>query len=579
MKTTKFLSKLNIKEHEIPEKIKNLSLDNLNELASFLREDILNAVSKNGGHLSSNLGVVEATVALFRVFDFTKDKIVFDVGHQCYAYKILTGRNIDRIRKKDGISGFQSIKESKYDHYQAGHSSTSIAVINSMAFARDFKKDSYDTIAFIGDGSIANGLAFEAINDAAMHKHKVIIILNDNNMAISKPVGAFGKTFKETLSSTNENPYEKLFNDFNFDYIGHIDGHNIQELTEAYKKAKANKRSIVVHIKTTKGKGYELAEKDECGYWHGVSSFNIVTGKPINEKTLTWSKVYANLLKEYMEKNNSILSIIPATSYGSEMDEVKQIYKQRTIDVGIAEGYALTLSGGLAKEGFHPVVCIYSTFLQRTYDQILHDLARLNSNITLLIDRSGLVGSDGSSHQGIFDEAFLNTIPNVVISMASTENIAKQLIEESFKGHGVFAIRYPKDSVYDCLDTRKIAFGDWVYEIKGLFKTSVVAFGPLINSLKNLLNDKETNLINAIYQTTFPDEFISFLLNQDKIIIYNPYAIDKGFANSLATHLITKGFKGKLIIKCIPQTFIEHASVNELLEELELRPLDIIKLL
>ena len=437
MANKKVIQRINLNEIKDPSFLARLNYDELNALSKDITDYIVDVTAKNGGHLSSNLGVVDATIALCRTFDFSKDKIIFDVGHQCYAYKILTGRSLERLRQKDGVCGFQRMDESPFDHFEAGHSSTSIAVANGMAVARDLNGEKYDVIAFIGDSSIANGLAFEALNDVAMQKHKVIIVLNDNDMSISYPVGGLSRLFRKygtssfyTKSKTffrkilcwngfgrwlykiggNFKNWIKihvlrtnLFDNLGYALIGPVDGHDLKALEKAFAKAKKLNKSVVVHIKTVKGKGYEFAEDDKTGDWHGVGPFDKETGKSLKPETLTWPELYSNLLLESMKNNDKLVAIVPGTGVGSYIDKIHKEFPKRTIDVGIAEEYAVTMSGGLSASGYHPVVSIYSTFLQRAYDEISHDVARPGLNATLLIDRAGLVGNDGTSHQGIYD--------------------------------------------------------------------------------------------------------------------------------------------------------------------------------
>ncbi len=612
MSNKKVIHRININEIKDPSFLSGLSYKELENLSKDITDYIVDATSVNGGHLSSNLGVVDATIALCRTFDFTKDKIIFDVGHQCYTYKILTGRSLERLRQKDGVCGFQRIEESPYDHFEAGHSSTSIAVANGMAVARDLNGEKYEVIAFIGDSSIANGLAFEALNDVAMQKHKVIIVLNDNDMSISYPVGGLSRLFRKYGTSAfytkSKSFFRKilcwnklgrgiyrvggnfknwikihvlrtnLFDNLGYALIGPIDGHDLKAMEKAFIKAKKLNKSVIVHIKTVKGKGYEFAEVDKTGDWHGVGPFDKKTGKPLKEEKLTWPELYSNLLLESMRQNDKIVAIVPGTGVGSYIDNIHKEFPKRTIDVGIAEEYAVTMSGGLSVSGYHPVVSIYSTFLQRAYDEISHDIARPGLNATLLIDRSGLVGNDGTSHQGIYDEAFLMTIPNTVITMASNPGQSKSLLEESFKGHGVFAIRYPK---YECQDEfveEQLPFGKWKLELSGK-ATAIVGVGPEVEELKVLLKGKNVTLLNAIYQKPLDEEWVDKLLGYQKVIIYDAYSVVSGFPQTLAASLMSKGFKGEVIIKAIPDAFIKHASVKEQKEALGLLSEDIIKLL
>lgn len=602
---------------ENPDFLKKLSNKELEVLSDDIRDYIIDITSKNGGHLSANLGTIEATIALCKNFDFTKDKIIFDVGHQCYTYKILTGRDLSSLRKKGGISGYQKLKESPYDHFEAGHSSTSISAANGMAIARDLKKEHYSVIAFIGDSSIQNGLALEGLNNIAQSNHKVIIILNDNGMSISQPVGGMSKVFRKFSGSSFYNKSKNFWRSFFFltrfgkwmwvkftkvknwfkrkvinltmfetlgyEYIGPIDGHYIHHLDKAIKRAKKSPKSVVIHIKTIKGHGYKYAEEDKDGDWHGVSKFDVATGEFVTKNAVvSWSEQYKFLLKDEMENSKNIVTIVPATGHGSDLDSLFLNFPDRMIDVGIAEEHAFTLSGGLAASGIHPVVSIYSTFLQRGFDELSHDVSRMKFDMTILIDRAGLVGADGDTHQGIYDEAFLYTIPNVTIAMASRSNEALSLMKESMCKHGVFAIRYPREYFHNkAEDVKKIPYGSWKVELESTSKTAIVSVGPLTVELKNKLLslDKKVTLYNAIYVRPFDKVKAKELLKYEKVIIYNPYATKEGFANALESFLLENKYKGEVIVKCVPTVYVQEGTIDEQRAEYKLRIDDIIDLI
>ena len=514
---------INLSDIKDPSFLKNLSYAELNVLADDIRKEIIRCTAKNGGHLSSNLGVVELTIAIEHFFDLSKDKLIFDVGHQCYTHKILTGRPLESLRQTHGISGFQKIDESVYDCFDAGHSSTSISAANGFAIARDLKGENYNVIALIGDGSIPSGLAFEGLNNIASGKNKVIIILNDNGMSISKPVGALSKRFGKISTAAGYNRlkygYRKAmfktkfgkkiyhltlrmknwfkrhltspnpFTDLGFAYVGPVDGHDIKKLEKAFKRSTYTDKSVVIHVCTTKGKGYQLAENDVTGSWHGVAPFKIQDGEPIKcSSNVSWSKVFAELSLKEMEKHQDAFMISPATAVGAEIEEVLKRFPERSLDVGIAEEHAATLSGALSRGGFHPIISIYSTFMQRAYDEISHDMSRTKANVTLLVDRAGLVGRDGETHQGIYDAAFLSSIPGVVISMPSTRAEAEFLYEESFNNHGVFAIRYPRATCLAQGDNKSLSFGKWIkLRESSDKKVAVIGVGHLIRELNELI--------------------------------------------------------------------------------------------
>lgn len=616
MSSKKELKRIDLKQIENPSFLKDLSYKELDLLSNDIRNYIIDMTSINGGHLSANLGVVEATIALCRQFDFSKDKIIFDVGHQCYTYKVLTGRSLERLRKSDGVSGFQKMSESPYDHFETGHSSTSISVATGMAMARDLDKEKYEIVAFIGDASVANGLAMEGLNNLSNSGHKVIIILNDNDMSITKPVGGLARSFRSLSNSIlyrrSKNSFQRLmkktgfgrwnlkwmgavknwfkrhlmainiFDNIGIAYVGPIDGHDIKALEKAIAKAKSYNNSSVIHIKTIKGKGFKYAENDDSGIWHGVGKFDKESGKLLcDEKLITWSEVYSDALVTAMSENQDAVLVVPATGVGSSLQTVFELYPERCVDVGIAEEHALTLSGGLAASGKHPIVSIYSTFLQRAFDELSHDIARMNLSATLLIDRSGLVGEDGNTHQGIYDEAYLLSVPNTVVTMAARQSEAYGLMKESMNNHGLFAIRFPRSRVLPNSEREELPFGKWKKELDG-GNTAIVSVGPLTVDLKELLikENKKVTLYNVLYLKPLDEEVISKeLLKFSQVIIYDAYSIENGFASFLAEALIKNNYQGKIIIKSIPDVFVEHASQNEQLTKFALNPEDIVKLL
>ena len=607
---------ISLQEIKDPAFLHELSYKELNVLSDDVREYIVDKVSKNGGHLASNLGVIESTVALLRSFDFTKDKLIFDVGHQCYAYKLLTGRSLERLRQKDGPAGFPRIDESIYDHYETGHSSTSISAAMGMAIARDLNKEDYNVVAFIGDASIVNGLAMEGLNNLGQSGHKVIIVLNDNDMSITKPVGALARSFRSLSNSLAyrrgksrwqrnlkktrfgrwllkglsriKNWFKRhlmalnVFDFMGISYLGPIDGHSIKDLEKAFSKAKKLDTSCVIHIKTIKGKGYKLAENDDSGKWHGVGAFDKESGELNKDPNLvSWSKQYASFVEKALEKNGKSFLICPATGTGSSLDPIYTKFPDRCLDVGIAEEHAITMASGLSISGYHPIISMYSTFLQRAYDEISHDLARMNLNATILVDRAGLVGNDGTTHQGIYDEQFLLGIPNTVVAMASRVSEAEALMDESFKRHGVFCIRFPRESFYPHEEKEEItSFGKWKVELNS-GTTAIVSMGPVVLQLKDYIikNNMHATLYNAIYLKPMDNAAIQELLKYNKVIIYDPYATEKGFASYLASELIEHKYKGEVIIKAVPDVFVKHASIKEQREEFGITNEDIAKLL
>lgn len=465
-----------------PKDLKKLNIDELNELCSDIREMMIKTVSNNGGHLSSNLGVVELTVALHKVFNSPNDQIVFDVGHQCYTHKILTERkdSFSTLRTEGGISGFTRPDESKHDIFSSGHSSTSISAALGLAKAKQLKGEKGKVIAIIGDGALTGGLAYEALNNSGNDNSNLIVILNDNNMSISKNVGSMAKnlttirtsskyvTFKSrvqralskipkigvqisrTVTLINSKIRKKvyhatLFEDLGFRYYGPIDGHDISALLDVLTVAKAHTHSVFIHINTVKGKGYNPAEKNPTQF-HGIGKFNIDTGEP-NIASKSFSSSFGETMCKFAEKDSRICCITAAMAEGTGLCEFANKYPKRFFDVGIAEQHAVTFSGGLAKNGLIPVFAVYSTFLQRSYDQLVHDVAMQRLKVIFGIDRAGFVGEDGESHQGILDTAYLNSIIGLTVFAPSYyDELEAMFYQGVYKIDGAVAIRYPRGS-------------------------------------------------------------------------------------------------------------------------------------
>ena len=584
--------------------VKTIKDSNLDSFCADIRENLIKNCAKNGGHLSANLGVVELTVALHRYFNFPNDKIIFDVGHQCYTHKILSGRTLENLRKSDGVAGFQKINESSFDPYEAGHSSTSISAAMGLALARDLNKEKHHVIAVIGDSSFANGVSFEAINHLATFNHKVIIVINDNERAIAATKGlttnyfdkmrlskrylkvksifkkVFGFRFTKPIYSLlagikNFFKYRLIknnsFNKLGIYFISNIDGHDIKDMTKAFEYAANAPTSVVIHVTTTKGKGYELAENDKVGHWHGVEPFNIETGKVLKEKPnnyISWSDVYSSFLKQEMAVNNELVLINPGTTVGSKMDDIFSSYPNRCFDVGIAEEHAAILASGVAIGGFKPYYSVYSTFLQRAYDEISHDVARMNLDVTLLVDRCGLPGGDGETHQGIFDVAYLNSIPNFAIAMAKDYSEASELFNFSLNYKNPLAIRYPRGGIdLGVVSTDKLTLGKWKIEKDGS-DIALVSYGPI---LKDIIDRYDgVKVVNAIFQRPIDEDVISSLLNYKDIIIYDIYGTKEGFASYLTTNLISKGYKGNIHIYALENAFYKHGNIYEQLESAKL---------
>jgi len=467
-----------------PLDLKKLSMDDLRVLADELREIIIKTVSLNGGHLASSLGVIETTIALHYVFNAPKDKIIWDVGHQSYSHKILTGRKdrFSTIRKENGLSGFPKIKESEYDAFGTGHSSTSISAALGIIEGRDKNKGDFKVIAVIGDGAMTGGLAFEGLNNAGHLKKDLIVILNDNEMSISPNVGALSAYMNRILTGEFYRKFKKetksflegipkvggqvakiaqkaeetikgillpgvLFEELGFDYVGPIDGHNTELLIETLKRIKSSTSPTLIHVITKKGKGYEFSEKNPCGF-HGVGPFELETGSQIASKTsITYGEAFGNCLSDLAENDQRIIAVSAAMKEGTGLNCFAEKFPDRFYDVGIAEPHAVTFAAGLASQGLKPVVAIYSTFLQRAYDEIVHDVCLQKLPVVFAIDRAGIVGEDGPTHHGLFDISYLRHIPQLVFMAPKDGTELKQMLDFAIKYQGPSAIRYPRGKV------------------------------------------------------------------------------------------------------------------------------------
>lgn len=601
---TKEIEHINIKEIKDPSVVKKLGYPSLNLLCEDIRKEIIKETSQFGGHLASNLGVVELTVALYRFFDFPNDKLIFDVGHQCYAHKILTGRNLEKLNCADGISGFIKRSESEYDCFEAGHSSTSLSAAQAFAIARDLKGEKHNVIALIGDAAIANGLSFEALNNIGTRKNKIIIILNDNDMSIGRPVGSLGDFFRKISTARGYNRFKSsyrrvmyrtaigrgiysfssflkrktkqilvpttMFDHMGFTYVGPVDGHNIKALEKAFKRAENATKSVVIHVYTNKGKGYGPAEKDENGYWHSVTPFDVKSGGPLHlhPGEISWSHFMGDQTYEALKTHDDALLICPAMMKGSHLENCFADFRERCFDVGIAEEHAATFAGALSLTGYHPILCIYSTFLQRAYDEISHDCARINADMTLLIERAGLCGKYGETHMGIYDEAFLKSIPNVIVTMPSTFEEAQGLMNLSLeKGHGVFAIRYPHslNTVKENTAPESIHFLKWKFlgEIKEN-RPAIIAVGPHGHELFELLQKAgfDGTLINPLFLNPIDEESVKKILPASEVIIYDAYGTENGFAESVEKYLLENQFGKPIKVFALPNSFIQHDSVK-----------------
>jgi len=602
MSKTNLLDKVNY-----PSDLRKFNKNELSLLVKELRQELIDVVSTTGGHLGAGLGVVELTVALHYVFDTPKDKLVWDVGHQSYPHKIITGRRdkIRTLRKGGGLSGFTKRSESEYDPFGAGHSSTSISSTLGMAVAQSLSKNSNHVIAVIGDGAMSAGLAYEAMNNAGAMKSKLIVILNDNDMSIARPVGAMssylakllsGKTYfglRETIKSITSKFSKRfkdkagkaeefikdivtgggtLFNELGFYYVGPIDGHNIDNLIKVLNNVKTLKYDgpILIHTVTKKGKGYKPAE-DSRDKYHGVTKFDVVTGKQSKSKQSapSYTKVFANTLIEHAENDTKIIGITAAMPSGTGMDVFGEKFPDRMFDVGIAEQHAVTFAAGLATEGYKPFVAIYSTFLQRAYDQVVHDVAIQNLPVRFAIDRAGLIGADGSTHAGSFDITYLSTLPNFVVMAASDETELVKMINTAVSiNDRPTAFRYPRGNTSDMElpkinEILEIGKGKIVKEGK---KVAILNFGTrLLECLKaaNQLDTKgiSTTVADARFAKPLDQKLIMDLCSNHETIITIEEGSIGGFGSHVFQMLSERGFfdKGlKIRSMILPDQFIDQ---------------------
>ncbi|MBE7025998.1 MAG: 1-deoxy-D-xylulose-5-phosphate synthase [Ruminococcaceae bacterium] len=520
-------------EYKFPIDLKSMSIKQLEFLCAQIRSFLIEAVSKTGGHLASNLGVVELTVALHRVFNMPKDKIVFDVGHQSYVHKILTGRAelFDTLRQEGGLSGFPKTEESEYDSFNTGHSSTSVSAALGLARARDLKGENHKVIALLGDGALTGGLAYEAISDAGNAKNDLIVILNDNEMSVSKNVGgiseylskirtrqsyfkiksataaaldksAFGRALTSVLRKFKNGikqmlMQQNIFEDLGFTYLGPVDGHDIYKVSEMLERAKNTSGPVIVHVCTKKGHGYMPAETKPQAF-HGISRFDAASGNLLKKKlTADYSAIFGRHLVRIARENEKVVAISPAMTLGSGLKSFARNFPKRLFDVGICESHAVTSAAGLAISGFVPAVCIYSSFLQRAYDQIIHDVALQNLHVVFCIDRAGVVGDDGETHQGIFDIAFMNQIPNMAILAPACFYDLECMLKYAFCVHqGPIALRYPRGNEQYTGPRYEFQFGKSNIVKRGNDVT-IISVGNLLKAAVNSAERLEKEGISA----------------------------------------------------------------------------------
>ncbi|MEG3838337.1 MULTISPECIES: 1-deoxy-D-xylulose-5-phosphate synthase [unclassified Microcoleus] len=615
---------MHLSELTHPNQLHGLSIHQLEQIARQIREKHLETVAASGGHLGPGLGVVELTLALYQTLDLDRDKVTWDVGHQAYPHKLITGRynQFHTLRQKDGVAGYLKRCESKFDHFGAGHASTSISAALGMAMARDLKGENFKTVAVIGDGALTGGMALEAINHAGhMPKTNLLVVLNDNEMSISPNVGAItrylnkmrlsppvqflkdnleeqfkhipfvGETFtpemerlKEGMKRLAVSKVGAVIEELGFTYMGPVDGHNLEELITTFKQAHTIQGPVLVHVVTVKGKGYAIAEKDQVGY-HAQNPFNLATGKGIpstKPKPPAYSKVFAHALVKLAEDNPKIVGITAAMATGTGLDKLHEKLPKQYIDVGIAEQHAVTLSAGLACEGMRPVVAIYSTFVQRGYDQIIHDVCIQNLPVFFCLDRAGIVGADGPTHQGMYDISFLRCLPNMVVMAPKDEAELQRMVVTGINHtSGPIAMRYPRGNGYG------VPLMEEGWEELPIGKAEILRNGddvlilgygsmvyPAMQTAQILSEHGiEATVINARFVKPLDTELILPLAQRiGKVVTMEEGCLMGGFGSAVAESLLDNNVLVPLMRLGVPDTLVDHATPEQSFASLGLTP-------
>lgn len=593
--------------------IKKIEPEAYDALASEIRSFIIESVSEHGGHLASNLGVVELTMALHLCMDFPNDKLIWDVGHQAYTHKLLTGRKEDfsGLRTFGGMSGFPKHKESPCDAFDTGHSSTSISAALGYARARDLKGEDRTVVAVIGDGSLTGGMAYEALNNVSHLKSNMIIVLNDNKMSISENVGGLSKHLtalrtRESYMDFKMDVEKKLkqiphvgdsvarsvkkskdsirqlfvkggfFEDFGIKYIGPIDGHDIKEMVRVLNALKRLNEPVVMHVVTQKGRGYVPAEKNPSAF-HGVGSFDIATGESLASKSLTYTSVFSKTICRLGKAHPDVVTICAAMPDGTGLTAFKKHFPGRFFDVGIAEQHAVTFAAGLAAGGMHPFVAVYSSFLQRAYDQIIHDVCIQNLPVVFCVDRAGLVGADGETHQGIFDLSYLSMIPNMTVCAPKNKYELYDMLYFAYQYHGPIAIRYPRGSAYEGFKNMRppIEYGKSELMFEGE-KIALVAVGSMVQTaveVREKLLDKGINatVVNARFVCPLDTECLDRLSRDHHwIVTMEENVLKGGFGEACGDYLLAKHEDVRLIHVGVPDVYVEHGGVDQLKKTLHM---------
>ena len=590
------ISKLNM-----PDAVREMKSDQLKELADAVREKIISTVSENGGHLASSLGCVELTVALLKVLDLSSDRVIWDVGHQSYAYKILTGRaeQFDTLRKKDGISGFPKPHESKFDAYATGHSGNSVSAAFGMSVAESLKGSAAKTVAVVGDASFSNGMVFEALNHIGNSKKNLIIVLNDNGRSIAKNHGAFARYLLRTrtrmsyynVKKSVEHFFESLgifgkpfiafikwfkrilkamllpttlFESLGVEYLGPIDGNDIEAAVSVLKRAYRINKPVLVHVTTVKGSGYAPAtEKPES--FHGVSGFDIETGMMHGGSAESFSASFGSALSELAREDERVCAVTAAMASGTGLEAFAKEFPDRFFDVGIAEEHGVSFCCGLAASGMKPVFAVYSSFLQRAYDQVLIEAAFQELPVVFAIDRAGIVGEDGETHQGLFDAAYMTEIPNITVYAPAYLNEQKAMLKQALAHEAPAAIRYPRGGEWH--KPAEYSYGGEPYLLTGSGKVLAVTYGRLYSELCAAVEGESLPVsvlkLNRIKPIEFPSEMLGF----DKVIFFEEGIKSGGIAEQLLAKLNESGWRGEYIIRAVDDKFVSHSTVAEALSE------------
>ena len=614
---------MHLSELSHPNQLHGLSTAELEEIARQIRERHLEVVSTSGGHLGPGLGVVELTLALYQTLDLDRDKVVWDVGHQAYPHKLITGRynSFHTLRQKDGVAGYLKRSESRFDHFGAGHASTSISAALGMALARDRFKDNYKCVAVIGDGALTGGMALEAINHAGhLPKTRLLVVLNDNDMSISPPVGALSthlnrmrlskpiqflqdnaeeaikhlpflhgelpselKTLKESMKRLAVPKLGAVFEELGFTYMGPVDGHDIAGMVRVFQQAHAHEGPVLVHVATTKGKGYAYAEADQVGY-HAQNAFDLATGKAYpssKPKPPSYSKVFGQTLVKLCEQDQSVVGITAAMATGTGLDLLEKALPAQYFDVGIAEQHAVTMAAGMACQGIKPVVAIYSTFLQRAYDQVIHDVGIQNLPVTFVLDRAGIVGADGPTHQGQYDISYLRAVPNFTVMAPKDEGELQRMLVTSIHHSGPCAIRIPRGEgegvplAEEGFETLEIGRGELLTDGDDLL---IVAYGSMVYpalATAGLLQERGVRaaVINARFLRPLDEALIRPMAQRiGRLVTMEEGALPGGFGAAVVEFLSDHGLLVPVLRLGIPDQLVDHASPKQSKEALGLTP-------